>query len=37
VTPAFTAGTSPAILAYGELVFGAAANQLPVTATVSNT
>jgi hypothetical protein len=37
VTPSFTAGTSPAILAYGELLFGANAQQLPVTSAVSNT
>ncbi len=37
VTPSFTAGTSPAILAYGELVFGGGAGQLPVTSAVSNT
>lgn len=37
VTPAFTGGTSPAILAYGELVFGSNAQQLPVTSAVSNT
>jgi hypothetical protein len=36
VTPAFTGGTSPAILAYGELIFGGA-QELPVTTTVSNT
>jgi hypothetical protein len=37
VTPTFTGGTSPAILAYGEIVFGGGAQQLPVTSTVSNT
>jgi hypothetical protein len=37
VTPAFTAGTSPAILAYGEIVFGGGAQQLPVASATSNT
>ena len=37
VTPTFTGGTSPAVLAYGELVFGGGAQQLPVTTAVSNT
>jgi len=37
VTPAFTGGTSPAILAYGEIVFGGDAQQLPITSAVSNT
>lgn len=36
VTPTFTGGTSPAVLAYGELIFGGA-QQLPVTTTTSNT
>jgi hypothetical protein len=35
VTPSFTGGTSPAVLAYGEIVFGGA-QQLPVTTTTSN-
>ena len=37
VTPTFTGGSSPAILAYGEIVFGGGAQQLPVTSAVSNT
>ena len=37
VTPTFTGGTSPAVLAYGELVFGGGAQQLPVTTATSNT
>jgi hypothetical protein len=37
VTPTFTGGTSPAVLAYGEIVFGGGAQQLPVTSTTSNT
>ena len=36
VTPTFTGGSSPASVAYAELVFGGA-QQLPVTATASNT
>jgi hypothetical protein len=36
VTPTFTGGTSPAILAYGEIVFGNSL-QDPVTTTPSNT
>jgi len=36
VTPAFSGGSSPAILAYGELVFSGA-GQLPVTSVASNT
>jgi hypothetical protein len=36
-TPAFTSGTSPAILANAEIIFGAIAGALPVTTTVSNT
>ena len=36
-TPAFSGGSSPAILAYGELVFGGDAQQLPITTTTSNT
>jgi hypothetical protein len=36
-TPAFTGGTSPAILFNSELVFGGDAQQLPITTTVSNT
>lgn len=36
-TPAFSGGSSPAILAHGEIVFGGDAQQLPVTSTVSNT
>jgi hypothetical protein len=36
-TPAFTGGTSPAILANAEIVFGGGAQQLPVTSAVSNT
>lgn len=36
VTPAFTGGSSPAILAYGELIFGGA-QELPVTTAASNT
>jgi hypothetical protein len=37
VTPTFTGGSSPAVLAYGEIVFGGGAQQLPVTSTVSDT
>jgi hypothetical protein len=37
VTPTFTGGSSPAVLVYGEIVFGGGAQQLPVTTTVSNT
>jgi hypothetical protein len=37
VTPTFTGGTSPAVLAYGEIVFGGGAQQLPVTTVTSNT
>jgi hypothetical protein len=37
VTPSFTGGTSPAVLAYGEIVFGGGAQQLPVTSAASNT
>jgi hypothetical protein len=37
VTPTFTGGTSPAVLVYGEIVFGGGVQQLPVTTTVSNT
>jgi len=37
VTPTFTGGSSPAVLAYGELIFGGDAQQLPVTSTSSNT
>jgi hypothetical protein len=37
VTPTFTGGTSPAVLAYGEVIFGGGAQQLPITSTVSNT
>ena len=37
VTPSFTGGSSPAILAYGEIVFGGGVQQLPVTTTSSNT
>jgi hypothetical protein len=37
VTPSFTGGTSPAVLAFGEIVFGGGAQQLPVTTTASNT
>jgi len=36
-TPAFTGGTSPAILANAEIVFGGDAQQLPITTAVSNT
>ena len=36
VTPTFTGGSSPAILAYGELIFGGA-QELPVTTVASNT
>jgi hypothetical protein len=36
-TPAFTGGTSPAIVANAELVFGGDAQQLPITSTTSNT
>jgi hypothetical protein len=36
-TPAFTGGTSPAVLAYAELVFGGDAQQLPVTTVTSST
>jgi hypothetical protein len=37
VTPTFTGGSSPAVLAYGEIVFGGGAQQLPVTTQTSNT
>lgn len=37
VTPSFTGGTSPAILAYGEIIFGGNPQQLPVTTGVSDT
>jgi hypothetical protein len=37
VTPTFTGGSSPAVLAYAELIFGGGAQQLPVTTAVSNT
>jgi hypothetical protein len=36
VTPTFTGGTSPAVLAYGELIFGGT-QQYPVTTAASNT
>jgi hypothetical protein len=36
-TPAFTGGTSPAIVANAELVFGGDVQQLPITTTTSNT
>jgi hypothetical protein len=36
VTPTFTGGTSPAVLAYGELIFGGS-QELPVTSAASNT
>jgi hypothetical protein len=36
-TPAFTGGTSPAIVANAELVFGGDAQQLPITTATSNT
>jgi len=37
ITPAFTGGSSPAILGFAEIVLGGPAQQLPVTSTVSNT
>jgi hypothetical protein len=37
MTPTFTGGTSPAVLVYGELIFGGGAQQLPITTTPSNT
>jgi len=36
-TPAFTGGTSPAIVFNAEIVFGGGAQQLPVNSTTSNT
>jgi hypothetical protein len=36
-TPAFTGGTSPAIVANAEIVFGGGVQQLPITTAVSNT
>jgi hypothetical protein len=36
-TPSFTGGTTPAIVANAEIVFGADSSPLPVTASVSNT
>jgi hypothetical protein len=37
ITPAFTGGTTPAILGFAEIVLGGPAQQLPVTTQVSNT
>jgi len=37
VTPSFTGGSSPAVLVYGELIFGGGAQQLPITTTPSDT
>jgi hypothetical protein len=37
ITPAFTGGSSPAILGFAEIVLGGPAQQLPVDSAVSNT
>jgi len=37
ITPAFTGGTSPAILGFAEIIMGGPAQQLPTDSTVSNT
>jgi hypothetical protein len=37
VTPAFTGGSSPAILGFAEVILGGPAQQLPTDAAVSNT
>ena len=37
VTPTFSGGSSPAVLVYGEIIFGGGAQQLPTTTVVSNT
>ena len=37
ITPTFTGGSSPASVAYAELIMGGPAQQLPVNANVSNT
>lgn len=37
ITPAFTGGSSPAILGFAEIIMGGPAQQLPVNSAVSNT
>jgi hypothetical protein len=37
ITPAFTGGSSPAILGFAEIIMGGPAQQLPVDSAVSNT